>query len=750
MLEGYTTLGFLAAHTSTVELQLLMTGVTYRHPGLLAKIVATLDVLSGGRAALGLGAAWYEREHRAYGVPFPSLKERFERLEETLRIVRQMWSDDDGPFEGTHYRLAETICAPQPLHRVPVMVGGNGERKTLRLVAQHADACNLVLGGDDPAAEARHKLAVLRAHCEDVGRPYDEVRRTAMLPGRWTRSAMPTASSPGWRSWPPPASRTSTSCHSVRPPPTRSASCATSAPTSFRASARSDAGPSPRPDAGDQRPAPAGPVSLCRGVVADLAWTGTVADGREGRCRDPGTSCNGSGLPARPVPPRPRASPRTGSPRSSAELEPVIALARRRAAGGVPDPPRRRARGGAATTAGGGAGRRPGRCRAPGGGSGTSRLQRCGSAARSRRRAPRSWPRPSATRRRCDDRAAERMPALRRPGADRDQGCPARRRRSHAGEHVLGGGRRPGQGVGQTATRRGRGPCARRRAGTRRGGERRSRRRPTGTTCTRVQSLAEAQHAVGASLLWNMRVLAGWLPRAGADVVRLLAAGFEVANLDEHLARLHGEPADPAYSLGTLDTAWSRLSGTTTLAGAADVLGDLVVAAARRRHATRSSTSVSGSPGPTPWSRGSRGGRVGRGRPRPCSSSARSVLEGRRLSPPLARRASYVLGPAFVDAACGPGRRTCRRCGRTAARATPGGSSRASTGSRTSGARRRAGGTGSSTTASRCCAGPRYDQRPVVGALAVLAVDAWRTRAALETAARGGAGAVLEAFDGVA
>lgn len=182
MLEGYTTLGFLAAHTRTVELQLLMTGVTYRHPGLLAKTVATLDVLSGGRAALGLGAAWYEREHRAYGVPFPALKERFERLDETLRIVRQMWSDDDGAFEGTHYRLEETICSPQPLHPVPVMVGGNGERKTLRLVAQHADACNLVLGGDDPATEARHKLAVLRAHCEDLGRPYDEVRRTVMLP----------------------------------------------------------------------------------------------------------------------------------------------------------------------------------------------------------------------------------------------------------------------------------------------------------------------------------------------------------------------------------------------------------------------------------------------------------------------------------------------------------------------------------------------------------------------------------------
>ena len=182
MLEGYTTLGFLAGHTRSVELQLLMTGVTYRHPGLLAKIVATLDVLSGGRAALGIGAAWNEREHLAYGVPFPSLKERFERLEETLRIVRQMWSDDDGPFEGTHYRLAETICAPQPLHRIPVMVGGNGERKTLRLAAAHGDACNLIVGGDSAAEAVRHKLDVLRRHCEDLGTDYARIRRTVMLP----------------------------------------------------------------------------------------------------------------------------------------------------------------------------------------------------------------------------------------------------------------------------------------------------------------------------------------------------------------------------------------------------------------------------------------------------------------------------------------------------------------------------------------------------------------------------------------
>ena len=182
MLEGYTTLGFLAAHTHSVELQLLMTGVTYRHPGLLAKIVATLDAVSGGRAALGLGAAWYEREHLAYGVAFPALKERFERLEDTLGIVRQMWSDDDGPFEGRHYRLAETICAPQPLHRIPVMVGGNGEKKTLRLVAAYGDACNLIVGGDTAVEIARHKLDVLRRHCEDVGTEFDRIRRTVMLP----------------------------------------------------------------------------------------------------------------------------------------------------------------------------------------------------------------------------------------------------------------------------------------------------------------------------------------------------------------------------------------------------------------------------------------------------------------------------------------------------------------------------------------------------------------------------------------
>ena len=185
MLEGYTALGFLAAHTSTVELQLLMTGVTYRHPGLLAKIVSTLDVLSGGRAALGIGAAWYEREHRALGVPFPPLAERFERLEETLQIVRQMWSDDDGPYDGKHYQLAETINSPQPLRQPhpPIMVGGGGERKTLRLVAKYADACNVFAGPGAGPDEVAHKLAVLREWCEQEGRPYDEIRRTVLYNG---------------------------------------------------------------------------------------------------------------------------------------------------------------------------------------------------------------------------------------------------------------------------------------------------------------------------------------------------------------------------------------------------------------------------------------------------------------------------------------------------------------------------------------------------------------------------------------
>ncbi|MDX2543639.1 LLM class F420-dependent oxidoreductase [Streptomyces sp. WI04-05B] len=183
MLEAYTTLGFLAAHTSTVRLGALVTGVTYRHPGLLAKIATTLDVLSGGRATLGIGAAWYDREHKGLGVPYPSTAERFERLEETLRICLQMWDpDDNGPFEGTHYRLAETLCVPAPVSspRPEIMIGGGGERKTLRLVAQYADACNLFASTPE---EIGHKLDVLRGHCDSVGRPYDDITRTLLYMG---------------------------------------------------------------------------------------------------------------------------------------------------------------------------------------------------------------------------------------------------------------------------------------------------------------------------------------------------------------------------------------------------------------------------------------------------------------------------------------------------------------------------------------------------------------------------------------
>jgi F420-dependent oxidoreductase-like protein len=182
MLEAYTTLGFLAAHTSTVELQALVTGVTYRHPGLLAKVVTTLDVLSGGRAMLGIGAAWYEREHLGLGVPFPSLSERFERLDETLQIVLQMWSDDDGPYEGAHYRLAETLCSPPPLTgpHPPIMIGGSGERKTLRLVAQYADACNLFARPDTGPGAVKAKLDVLAGHCADVGTNVARIRKTIL------------------------------------------------------------------------------------------------------------------------------------------------------------------------------------------------------------------------------------------------------------------------------------------------------------------------------------------------------------------------------------------------------------------------------------------------------------------------------------------------------------------------------------------------------------------------------------------
>ena len=178
MLEAYTALGFLAGVTSRVKLLTVVTAVVYREPGLLAKAVTTLDVLSGGRAMLGIGAAWNEDEARGLGLFFPPLAERFERLEEALRICLQMWSDDDGSFEGKHYHLARTLNSPKALSRPhpPILIGGQGERKTLLLVARYADACNLF---DTP--ELAHKLDVLRGHCAAEGRDYDAIEKTVQV-----------------------------------------------------------------------------------------------------------------------------------------------------------------------------------------------------------------------------------------------------------------------------------------------------------------------------------------------------------------------------------------------------------------------------------------------------------------------------------------------------------------------------------------------------------------------------------------
>jgi F420-dependent oxidoreductase-like protein len=186
MLEAYTTLGFLAGVTERIRLGALVTGVIYRHPGALIKTVSALDVLSGGRAWLGIGAAWYEREARGLGLPFPPLAQRFEMLEETLQIAHRMWSGDFSPFRGAHYQLAEPFDYPPPLRRPPILIGGGGEKKTLRLVAQYADACNF--DGSIGVDGIRHKLNVLCAHCAAVGRDFDAIERTLVygahrLPG---------------------------------------------------------------------------------------------------------------------------------------------------------------------------------------------------------------------------------------------------------------------------------------------------------------------------------------------------------------------------------------------------------------------------------------------------------------------------------------------------------------------------------------------------------------------------------------
>jgi F420-dependent oxidoreductase-like protein len=185
MLEGYSALAFAAGISERISLGTLVTGVTYRHPGVLVKTVTTLDVLSGGRAWLGIGAGWYEREHLALGVAFPPVGERFERLEETLQIANQMWSSEAGAFAGKHYQLAETLCQPMPVSRPHprIMVGGAGEQKTLRLVARYADACNLFARpGDEGIALLQHKLDVLRAHCDAEGRSYEVIEKTVLGP----------------------------------------------------------------------------------------------------------------------------------------------------------------------------------------------------------------------------------------------------------------------------------------------------------------------------------------------------------------------------------------------------------------------------------------------------------------------------------------------------------------------------------------------------------------------------------------
>ena len=189
MLESYNTLGYLAALTKKVKLGTMVAGVIYRYPGILVKMATTLDVLSGGRAYFSIGAAWNEREAKGLGVPFPPLGVRFELLEETLQIAKQMWSPANGPYHGKHNHLEETLCSPQPLSRPhpPILVGGGGEKKTLRMVAQYADACNLF----GPPETVSAKLAILKQHCDALGRDYGSIEKTTLgtvdvQPGKMT------------------------------------------------------------------------------------------------------------------------------------------------------------------------------------------------------------------------------------------------------------------------------------------------------------------------------------------------------------------------------------------------------------------------------------------------------------------------------------------------------------------------------------------------------------------------------------
>ena len=199
MLEAYTALAYMAAVTQNVRLGTMVTGAFYRHPGVLVKMVTTLDVMSGGRGILGIGAGWYDAESRGMGVPFPySIREKMGRFEETLKIAHHMWRDDRTTFKGRYYTLEEPICSPQPISRPHpyIMIGGGGEEKTLRYVARYGDACNLHLGahpklkGNERSymnyrtrrERLTHKLDVLRMHCEREGRDYDEIDKSVLSP----------------------------------------------------------------------------------------------------------------------------------------------------------------------------------------------------------------------------------------------------------------------------------------------------------------------------------------------------------------------------------------------------------------------------------------------------------------------------------------------------------------------------------------------------------------------------------------
>jgi len=178
MLEGWTTLGVLAGFTSKIRLGTMVTGNIYRHPSVLAKLGATLDVMSKGRLFMGIGAGWNEEESTAYGIPFPSTKERFQRLEEAVRIITSMWTEEKANFNGHFYKIQNAYCNPKPIQKPhpPILIGGSGERKTLKLVAKYADACNLF----GSAATVKRKLDILREHCRSVGRDYNSILKTKL------------------------------------------------------------------------------------------------------------------------------------------------------------------------------------------------------------------------------------------------------------------------------------------------------------------------------------------------------------------------------------------------------------------------------------------------------------------------------------------------------------------------------------------------------------------------------------------